>query len=482
MEPRGLQSGRIMIVDGDIHALRPLSVFLSKSGYSVTSCTSGGEALCTLRDKGFDLLLIDLVMPDMDGVLLLREALKIDPCLIGIIVSAKGSVQTAVSAMKAGAFDYVMKPLDTVLLRQVLSRAVRVKRLQQAEKKYRSIFENAVGGIYQAVPEGRLITANYALARILGYDSPEELIRELTDSERKLYVESWRRNEFIRLMRDNDFVTGFESLAYRKDGSRIWISENAISVRDSAGTLLYYEGTVEDVTERKRAEEELKRSREQLRYLSAYLESAREQERMYIAREIHDELGQILTTLKMDVHWLRSRISADRRQLLSKIHSMADSVDVAVKTVQRISAELRPRFLDDLGLAAAVEWQVEEFRNRTGIRCELVCEPEDMNPNQDVSTAVYRILQETLTNVVRHARATVVRVSLREKGEAVILEVNDNGKGISTDQIAGPKSYGLTGIRERAHLLGGQVSISGIRDRGTAVNVCIPLKKECAVI
>jgi signal transduction histidine kinase len=184
----------------------------------------------------------------------------------------------------------------------------------------------------------------------------------------------------------------------------------------------------------------------------------------------------------MDVHWLRNKISADRRQLLSKIHSMSDSVDIAVKTVQRISAELRPRFLDDLGLAAAVEWQVEEFRNRTGISCELVCEPDDMNFSQDVSTAVYRILQETLTNVVRHARATVVKVILKEKDEAVILEVRDNGKGIVADQIVGPKSYGLTGIRERAHLLGGQVSISGTQGRGTAVNVCIPLRKECAAI
>jgi two-component system, NarL family, sensor histidine kinase UhpB len=477
-----MESGRILIVDDEIDLLKPLCDFLSECGYTVKGCTSGKEALDALREQTVDLLLIDLIVPDMDGITILREAFKIAPGILGIIISGKGSVQTAVNAMKAGAFDYILKPPDIEMLRQVLSRAMGVKRLQQAEKKYRSIFENSIGGIFQASPEGQNITANYALARIFGYDSPEELIASLTDTEEHFSAAPWSRPEFIRFMQKNDVVTGFESRVYRKDGNRIWVSVNAISVRDAKGKLLYYEGIIEDITERKRSEEELKRSREQLRYLSAHLESAREKERMYIAREIHDELGQILTTMKMDLRWLCSKINADQRPMLSRIYSITDLVDIAVKTVQRISAELRPRFLDDLGLVAAVEWQIEEFRNHTGIRCELVCTPEDMNPEQDISTALYRILQETLTNIVRHARATLVKVCLKQSAETAILEVRDNGKGITEDQIASPKSYGLTGIRERVYLLGGDIRITGMHERGTTVFVNIPLKRECMVI
>jgi len=148
-----------------------------------------------------------------------------------------------------------------------------------------------------------------------------------------------------------------------------------------------------------------------------------------------------------------------------------------VKTVQRISAELRPGLLDDLGLAAAIEWQLGEFQKRTGIKCELTLDPDDVILSQDASTAIYRILQEALTNIVRHAHATLVRVCLREAIDTIELEVADNGKGIIDEELSSPQSFGLTGIRERVHLLQGRVRIVGINGNGTTINVNIPLNK-----
>jgi PAS domain S-box-containing protein len=211
--------GRLIVIDDEVETITPVCEFLSHCGYSVSSFTSGRDALNVIRERPFDLLLTDLIMPEMDGITLLRAALDIDPSLIGIIITGQGTIRSAVEAMKVGAFDYILKPPELKLLRQVVSRAMNVRRLLRAESKYRSIFENAVGGIYQTSPEGRCITANRAFAHILGYSSPDELITNLKDMGR-LYAEPGRRAEFVLLMRKNAVVTGFESQVYRKDGIR----------------------------------------------------------------------------------------------------------------------------------------------------------------------------------------------------------------------------------------------------------------------
>ena len=169
-----------------------------------------------------------------------------------------------------------------------------------------------------------------------------------------------------------------------------------------------------DITERKKAEEQLKGSTEQLRALSAHLQSVREEERTLISREIHDELGQELTGLKMDLSWLVKRLSKNQKSLISKTESMLKLVDSTIQTVRRISSELRPGVLDDLGLIAAIEWQAQDFENRTGITCDFSSSVEEIGLDRDRSTAVFRIFQETLTNVSRHAKATRVKISLEE--------------------------------------------------------------------
>jgi two-component system, NarL family, sensor histidine kinase UhpB len=478
MNKKESESGRLLIVDDERESLNPVCELLQNCGYMVEGHTSCEDALAALEEESYDLLLTDLVMPDMDGITLLTKALQVDPCLMGIIITGRASIEIAVDAMKSGAFDFISKPLDLKILKRSVSRAMEVRRLREEEKKYRLIFENAIGGIYQTTKEGRCITANRAFARILGYDSPEELIALVSDISR-LYVKPDRRQEFMRIIEKNNIITGFESEVYRKNGGRIWISEHARAIYNTLGNLHYYEGCVEDITVRKGAQEELRISREQLRSLSAYLESAREEERMYIAREIHDELGQMLTALKMELFCLGVKIPGDKEALLEKTKAMSDMIDAAIKTVQRISTALRPTLLDDLGLAAAIEWQVEEFQKRTGIPCELVSDTDELFIDRNVSIAFYRILQEALTNIVRHADANKVNVTfINRQWNKLMLEVSDNGKGITEAQISSTRAYGLTGIRERVYLLGGQVGITGNEGKGTTLKVEIPLSKE----
>ncbi len=235
---------------------------------------------------------------------------------------------------------------------------------------------------------------------------------------------------------------------------------------------------ITDITDRKQAEEQLKTSREELRNLSAHLESVREEGRKHIAREIHDELGQLLTALKIDLSWLVKRMSKEQELLLEKTKSMSELVDMAIQTVQRVSTELRPGVLDDLGLVAALEWQAAEFEKRTQIKCEFSSNHEDIVLDPDRSTAIFRIFQETLTNVVRHANATRVKASLKEEAGRIVLKVRDDGKGIEKKQLSNPKASGLIGMRERARFWGGEINISGVPGKGTTIMVSLPLMNQ----
>ena len=235
-----------------------------------------------------------------------------------------------------------------------------------------------------------------------------------------------------------------------------------------------YVHMVSDITERKEAEEQLRASREQLRELTQYLESLREEERTKMAREIHDELGQTLTALKIDLSWLAGRLP-EEGELLIKTDSMYELVDEAIRSVKRISTELRPGALDDLGLADAIEWQTQQLGKRSGIRFRFTVDPDGIVLDRDRSTAIFRICQEALTNVVRHAEATRATVTLRQGANRVSLRVSDNGKGIDESQIADPKAFGLMGMRERALVWGGEVRISGSPGKGTRVAVSIPI-------
>jgi signal transduction histidine kinase len=264
----------------------------------------------------------------------------------------------------------------------------------------------------------------------------------------------------------------------RKDGAVRWVCDTTILLKDASGQLLSYDGVIKDITERKQADEEIMKSQEQLRALAARLQSIREEERTSIAREIHDELGQALTGLKMDLSWLENKLPKKENSLIKKTQSMLNLIDSTIQTVRRVSTELRPGILDDLGLIAALEWQAQEFQDRTGIKCEFNSSLEEVELDRDRSTGVFRIFQETLTNVARHSNATQVNIRAEESIRNLILRVKDNGRGITKGEISDKKSLGLLGMRERAHIFGGEVEITGGAGKGTSVTVKIPIGKS----
>jgi PAS domain S-box-containing protein len=228
-------------------------------------------------------------------------------------------------------------------------------------------------------------------------------------------------------------------------------------------------------------EEELRTSREQLRELFAHLQSVREQERTQIAREIHDEFGAVLTGLKVDLSSLEKKMPAEREVVQERLRADLELVESAVQIVRRISTELRPSVLDHLGLTAAIEWQIKEFGNRSGIHWDISIDIKDAGMDRDMSTTVFRIFQEALLNIMRHAEATKIHVNLKESDGFLILDVIDNGKGIPEEKLTDPHSFGLMGIRERVQYLGGVLEIKGIMNKGTTVTVKIPVKGKEAV-
>ena len=231
---------------------------------------------------------------------------------------------------------------------------------------------------------------------------------------------------------------------------------------------------IRDITQRKIAEQKLKESRDRLRELSAYLQTVREKERAHIAREIHDELGQMLTALKLELALLKRRLPTAQSLLETSVTEMIGMVDKTIKVVRHIASELRPEILNDLGLLAAIEWQAQEYMKRSGIKIFLQFDPDEFSVDHNRATTIFRIFQETLTNVMRHAHATEVFVTLRRKLGGLELVVEDNGVGIDEKETEKRWSLGIMGIKERARFWNGTVEIKGVAGEGTRVRVWIP--------
>jgi len=266
----------------------------------------------------------------------------------------------------------------------------------------------------------------------------------------------------------------------RADGVYHWILGRFVPLRDESGNIVKWYGVSTDIDNRKRAEEQLKATSAQLRALSARLQSVREEEGTRIAREIHDELGSALAGLRWELESLDKAVSESSEAsqlgaLREKIETMIALTDTTVAAVRRISSELRPSILDDLGLAEAIEWQAQQFQARTGIVCRCECQVENLELDQQKSTAVFRIFQESLTNILRHAQATSVEIRMEEGAGELVLTVRDDGRGITEEEKTGRQALGLLGMRERAHLVGAEVDISGSEGSGTVVTVRVPL-------
>jgi PAS domain S-box-containing protein len=362
------------------------------------------------------------------------------------------------------------RELCVTAIRDITKRKLRERVLQESEELYKTLTENSLTGIF-IHQDSRFIFVNDKFAKMHGY-RPEELLQK----EHWLLVhpdERKRLREFaLQRLEGKPVPQQYEVRRMTKDGKTIWCEMMATAIQYRGKLAIM--GNVIDITERKRAEVAIKKSEEQMRNLTTYLQRIGEIERTNIAREIHDELGQTLTVLKMDLSWLKKRL--EQGSLLNKTESMSQLINRTIQTVKKISTDLRPGLLDDLGLAAAIEWQAEEFQKRTGIRCKISVEPRDITLDRDRNTAIFRIFQETLTNIARHSEATEVKVNLKQRDGRIELSVRDNGRGITEEELTNPKSFGLIGIRERVKIFDGDSMMRGIPGQGTTVTVRIPVR------
>jgi PAS domain S-box-containing protein len=345
-----------------------------------------------------------------------------------------------------------------------------VDKLREQRSLLDELFEQSPQAIALLNPDGGIIRTNREFSLMFGYGPQECIGRGLNELivPEELQTEARSRGDLATC--GQRVVT--EGVRQRRDGSRLQVAMIRVPISVPGGRIAGL-AIYRDITESKRHEEELNQSFDQLRALTARLQGIREEERKRVAREIHDELGQALTAIKLDLASLVRELPVDQAQEI-KAESILSLVDQTIQVVRRISTELRPGILDDLGLVAAIEWAAEEFQARTGTKCRVDVPEDDIIVGQERATAIFRILQETLTNIARHASATQVDISLNMDDGDVALEVRDNGCGISEEHLTNRKSLGMLGMRERAHLLGGKLRVSGTPGVGTIVRVRIP--------
>jgi PAS domain S-box-containing protein len=347
--------------------------------------------------------------------------------------------------------------------------------LYESEGRFRQLAENINEVFWMCTPDfRRTLYVSPAYERIWGR-SQEGGDRDIQSVFDSIHPEDWPRMGGV-IAAQTEFSIEYRII--RPDGSIRWIWSRGFPVRDQAGQIYRFCGVAADITDRRDAAERLKATNDQLRALSASVHRAREEEGTRIAREIHDELGSALTSMKWDLEELDKLLAhteANLPAVQEKLDAMMRLADQTIVAVRRIASDLRPGILDDLGLVDAIEWQAKDFQARTGIRCrcEHILDEANLNPEQ--SSGVYRILQEALTNIMRHAQARSVEIAMVEQPEEFILTITDDGKGITEEETNKGLALGLLGMKEQAHLLGGSVDISGASGgRGTTVTVRVP--------
>ncbi len=357
------------------------------------------------------------------------------------------------------------------MTRDITERKRAEEAIRQSEETYRAIFRSTGTAMVIIEEDTTISLANSEFEHLSGYSREDiEGKKPWTEFVVPEDIDPIMKYHVVRRMHDNSAPRNYD-LRFKDRHGRLkdlYVTATLLpGTRKSLISLL-------DITQTKKAAEELRVSQEQLRNLHKHSQDVRERERTRIAREIHDELGQVLTALKMDLSFLAKKLPPDLTSLGTKVDHMLKFVDMTIQSVKRITMDLRPGLLDHLGLVAAIEWQADEFQNRTGIRCSLSVDPDDITLRQDQATSVFRIFQEALTNVARHAQATEIRTSLIARDGILEMTVMDNGIGITKEQLENAKSYGLMGIKERAYFCGGKAGISGKKGEGTTVVISIP--------
>jgi PAS domain S-box-containing protein len=587
---------KLLLLEDEISDAELIQKSLRRAGlvFKATIVSDKPEFAAALLKYTFDVILADNSLPQFNSAEALKFLHEQDIDSPFILVTGMVSEEFAVDIIHQGADDYILKNnltrLPSSIARAIEKRKTKKEKLKteaaliQSEKRYRTLFQRNLAGIYESTIEGKIIDCNYSFCKMLGYNSSAEL-RKIP--ARNLYFSDMDRSRTMSRLKNEEFLFNYEALLRRKDGEPLYVIENIslidnmdtggqtiegimiditqrkqaeenlrkseekyrllfdenplpawvtdnqakifLAVNDAAvrhygyshdefigmpvtkiqplidikgltgiaihikkdgtaidaevvSTIISYEGRsaclvlVNDLTQKLKAENEIREVNRELHELSLHLQNIREEERIQIARDIHDELGQQLTGLKMDVYALDKLVKSDDIAVRGRFTDILVLVEEIVKSVRKIAANLRPHILDDLGLVAALKWQSQEIESRFGITINFVCDlPEIDTPPVGISTGLFRIYQEALTNAVRHANAHVIDSSLKIVANRIILEIKDDGKGIDTAGVPKKKSFGLLGIKERVFVMDGEYTLKSGPGEGTCLTISVPL-------
>ena len=483
--------------------------------------STGTEGLEKARAHRPDLVLLDVVLPDISGIEACRQ-IKEDEDLKDIFVILTSGIRTSsdyqAEGLNMGADGFIVKPISNKELLARIQSMVRIKKAEEAlrasETRYRRLFEAAQDGVLILNAEtGQIDDVNPFLTDMLGYTHEEFIGKKFW--EIGAFKNTEKSKAVLAELQHKGYVRYEDLPLTTKDGREIDVE--FVSNTYSVNHHKVIQCNIRDITIRKRAEKELRKahdelerrvkertaqlvesnksleqeiakrtiigdeleeSRERLRNLTKHLQKIREQERASLSRELHDELGQALTGMKMDIRWIERRLPEDSTLILERLHSTIALIDDAILSVQRISMALRPPALDDFGLSEAIKLVLMNFEKKAHFTCTFISTPQRIVLNREISTEVFRICQEALTNIARHAEAKNVTVLLQNTGDKLIMEVRDDGRGITKKEIMDRTSLGLTGMRERAYSVEGNLTIMGMKGKGTIVTLSVPLKKE----
>lgn len=483
---------RLLLIEDSRDDAELILLALDEGGFDVTCLRVETEAamFSAIQSGSWDVVISDFNLPSFSALNALNLLRKADQEIPFIIVSGCIGEESVVTLMKSGVSDFVMKDklarlvpsMEHELLDATMRREHRTAQdtLKRNEILLNGITSSLGEGIYVLNEEGKLVFMNPEAERLLGWTEAELLGRNIHN-----IIHGQNRDGTPLSEADcgihNVLMTGItyqsdDQVFVRRNGTLIPVSITASAIiennKATASVTVF-----QDITLRKRAEQKLRESRRQLQKLTAHLQTVREEERARIARELHDELGQMLTGVKLDAKWLASALTGGEVFIQEKIVSMSKLIDDTLDAMRRVAADLRPVMLDDLGLEAALEWLTEEFGKRSGLHTRLELDVADglcqlQQLDTEIATAAYRVTQECLNNIARHARALHVQILLRCTGDKIFLRIADDGQGMTERQKR--NSFGIVGMRERTAGLGGTFHISSIKGEGTCVEVSLP--------
>jgi PAS domain S-box-containing protein len=560
--------------------------------FTATVVSGKMEFMKAIERAKFDVILGGNSLPHFNAteVLKLLHDFSIDSPFI--LVTGELSEEFAVDIIHQGAEDYIIKSnlvrLPSSIVRALERRKAKKEKqktdsaLMASENRYRTLFQRNLAGVYLSTVEGAIIDCNNSFCKMLGYDSPAEL-RKVSAGD--LYFSDIDRSRTMIRLENEEFLFNYEARLRRKNGEPLYVIENISLINSRETGRRSVEGIVIDITQRKRVEEDLRKSEEKYRLLfdenplpawvsdnrtrlilaandaaarhygyshgefigmpvsqiqpvidsmglsgmarhmtkdgtaidveiastlityenksaclvlvndlthklkveneikeanrelhelSLHLQNIREEERVQIARDIHDELGQQLTALKMDLYVLDKWVKSEDIAIRGKFTDVIVLVEEIVNSVRKIASNLRPNILDDLGLVAALKWQSNEVENRFGIRIRFTCNKQEIDASKAIGTGLFRIYQEALTNAVRHANAHLIVSDLKILNNRIILMIRDDGKGIDASDTSAKKTFGLLGIKERVFVMDGEYALTSESGKGTCLTISVP--------